>query len=433
MVERLKKILEKEIGSNKWLINYEQVKSKELFFIKDRMDMNRAKSVEHCRVTVYKEIEDAGQRFLGSSVFKAAPGMSDEEIAECIKDSIYSAGLVKNQVYSLAKPSDSQLPQIESNIDFENGMETIEKTIKLVYGIDGERTASVNSMEIFLQQKSIRVANSEGVDLAYTKPELIIELVVDCEGEKESVELYDMIKVSSFDEEFLKRKIEGDFINVEKRAIAEKVQINKEVPVVLRGAAVCEIFSYYTFKSDTLAVYKKYSQAKIGDEVQGSDIAGDKISITLKPEIKNSVDSAYVDADGVILKELPLIKDGRLLAYHGSSRYSQYCNVDITGEIPNVCIHAGSGNYDEMLKGECIEVFGFSDFQMDAVTGDFGGEIRLAVHHMADGTEKPITGGSVTGNIEDIQKGMILCAESDITGHYQHPRIIKIKGAKISF
>jgi len=432
MVERLKKILEKEAGSNKWLINYEQVKSRELFFIKDRMDMNRAKSVEHCRVTIYKEIEDAGQTYLGSSVFKAAPGMSDAEIVECIKDSLYSAGLVKNQMYSLSKPSGNKLPQIKSNIDFENGMETIDKTIKLVYGIDNERTASVNSMEIFLQQKNIRVVNSEGVDAAYAKPELIIELVVDCEGEKESVELYDMIKVSSFDEKFLRAKIEGDFINVEKRAVAHKMQIEKDVPVVLRGDAVCEIFSYYTFKSDALAVYKKYSQAKAGDEMQGSEIAGDKISITLKPEIKNSIDSAYVDADGVVLKELPLIKDGRLLAYHGSSRYSQYCNVGITGEIPNVCIHAGSGNYDEMLKGECIEVFGFSDFQMDAVTGDFGGEIRLAVHHMADGSEQPVTGGSVTGNIEDIQKNIILCSESDISGNYEHPKIIKIEGAKIS-
>ena len=85
-----------------------------------------------------------------------------------------------------------------------------------------------------------------------------------------------------------------------------------------------------------------------------------------------------------------------------------------------------------MLKGECIDVFGFSDFQMDAVTGDFGGEIRLAVHHMADGSEKPVTGGSVTGNIEDIQKNIILCSESDISGNYEHPKIIKIADGKIS-
>ena len=53
MVERLKKILKNEIKEDKWLINYEKVQSKELFFIKDKLDMNRAKNVEHCSVTVY--------------------------------------------------------------------------------------------------------------------------------------------------------------------------------------------------------------------------------------------------------------------------------------------------------------------------------------------------------------------------------------------
>lgn len=431
MVERLKKILKNEIKEDKWLINYEKVQSKELFFIKDKLDMNRAKNVEHCSVTVYKKIEEDGGEYLGSAAFKAAPGMTDEEIITGINDSLYSASLVKNPVFNLVKPTDEKMPQVKSSITFDNANDVLEKVIKLVYDLEKQHTAKVNSMEIFLQETETKIINSEGVDETFTMPELIIELVTDCKGEKEEVELYDMIEVSDFNEVMLKEKINADFKNVEQRAAAKKLEAAENVPVVLRGEAVCEIFSYYTFKSDAAVIYKKYSQMNVGDSVQSEDAKGDKVSITLLPEIPNSTASGYVDADGMKLHELPLIKDGKLLAYHGSSRYSQYCSVAATGVIPNVKIHEGSSKYSEMIKNECIEVLGFSDFQMDGITGDFGGEIRLALHHK-DGKTIPVTGGSVTGNITDVQNDMLMSEEMDITGHYQHPKAIKIKGISLS-
>ena len=430
MVERLKKILKNEIKEDKWLINYERVQSKELFFIKDKLDMNRAKDVEHCSVTVYKKITEDGKEYLGSAAFKAAPGMTDDEIIKEIKDSLYSASLVKNPVFSLVKPTDEKMPKVKSSISFDNANDVLNKVIKLVYDLEKQNEAKVNSMEIFLQENEAKIINSEGVDEAFTMPQLIIELVTDCKGEEE-VELYDMIEVSDFDEKLLKEKINSDFKNVELRAKAKKLEKAESLPVVLRGEAVCEMFSYYTFKSDAAVIYKKYSQMNVGDSVQADDAAGDKISITLMPEIPNSTASRYVDGDGMKLHELPLLKDGKLLAYHGSSRYSQYCKVEATGIIPNVKIHEGSKKFNDLISGECIEVLGFSDFQMDGITGDFGGEIRLALHHK-DGVTAPVTGGSVTGNIADVQNDMLLSEETDITGHYQHPKAIKIKGVSIS-
>ena len=431
MVERLVKILEKQIPSDKWLINYEQINSKELFFIKDKLDMNRAKSVEHCSVTLYKEIEENGEKYLGSSAFKVSPSMSADEIISCINDSVYSATLVKNKKYDLVKSSGKELPKLKSNISYENSGEILKNVVELVYSLDKQNAARVNSMEIFLQEITTKIVNSEGVDEKFCAPELIIELVVDCDGENEEVELYDMIKVSSFDEDMLRAKINADFINVERRAKAKKLSLSKNVPVVLKGEAVCEMFSYYTFKSDAVAVYKKYSNYNVDDAVQGKDIKGDKISITLMPEIPYSIESRYVDDDGVRLKELPLYKDGRLLSYHGSNRYSQYCNVKVTGVIPNILVHGGSTDYTDMIKNECLEVIGFSDFQMDTVTGDFGGEIRLAIYHK-DGEAIPVTGGSITGNIIDVQSNINLSKQMEVTGNYKHPKAIKIEGVKIS-
>lgn len=431
MVERIVKLLESKASKDKWLINYSQIDSKELFFIKDKLDMNRAKSVEHCIVTLYKEIEEDGKKLLGSAAFKVTPGMNDEEIAECIDTGLYSATLVKNPYYELVKPSDKELPPLKSNITAENSTEIIKKVIDLVYSLDKANTANVNSMEIFFELTKTKIRNSEGVNYTYSSPELIIELVVDCKGEGEEVELYDMIEVSAYDEELLKEKINADLINVERRAGAMPLKNAAGLPIVLLGEAAKEMFTYYTSKSSASFVYNKYSQLKVGDSAQGDDIKGDKISITLMPEIANSPSSKYVDSDGVRLYELPLIKDGKLLTYHGSSRYSQYCEVEVTGSIPNVKVETGSISYESMTKGECLEVISFSDFQMNGVTGDFGGEIRLAILHKG-GKKTAVTGGSITGNITDVQEDIYLSKEEDITGNYQHPKAIKFKGATIA-
>lgn len=431
MLDRLVKLLKSENTPDKWLINYEQIATKELFFIKDRLDMNRAKDVEHCRVTLYADIDEDGKKYLGSATVKLSPSMSDDEMLECIKEGAYSATLAKNPYYTLVAPSTDSVPQLKSNIDYKNGIDTLQKVIDLVYSIDKKNTADVNSMEIFLQATTTKVINSEGVNETYSLPNMTIELVVDCKGEKEEVELYDMINISSFDEKMLAEKISAVFTNAQRRAKAKALSTSGDIPILLKGEAVRELFYYYIFKANANAIYKKYSQLKVGDSIQGDNVVGDKITITLLPEIPYSIASKYIDDDGTKLKELPLYKDGKLLSYHGNNIYSQYCNVDITGDIPNVKIHEGSMEFDDMLQGDCLEVIGFSDFQIDPITGDFGGEIRLAIHH-SDGKDVPVTGGSITGNILKVHDNIYLSKQMDITGNCQHPKAVKIVGAKIS-
>ncbi len=109
--------------------------------------------------------------------------------------------------------------------------------------------------------------------------------------------------------------------------------------------------------------------------------------------------SRYIDGDGVKLHERELIKDGVLLRYHGDSRHSQYLGVNPTGVIGNVSVAGGSQVFAQFKEDPYLEIRYFSDFQMDEWTGDFGGEVRLAIYH--DGEKKiPVTGGSIVGNIQ---------------------------------
>jgi len=68
----------------------------------------------------------------------------------------------------------------------------------------------------------------------------------------------------------------------------------------------------------------------------------------------------------------------------------------------------------------------FSDFITEPLTGDFGGEFRLAYCSDPDGQRYPVTGGSVSGNIKDVQAHMYLSRETQSTKGFQGPLAIRL-------
>ena len=73
----------------------------------------------------------------------------------------------------------------------------------------------------------------------------------------------------------------------------------------------------------------------------------------------------------------------------------------------------------------------FSDFQMDAMSGHFGGEIRLA-YLIEDGKVTPVTGGSVNGSILEAQKDLTFSAERYQTARYDGPYAMRLKGVSVA-
>ena len=74
----------------------------------------------------------------------------------------------------------------------------------------------------------------------------------------------------------------------------------------------------------------------------------------------------------------------------------------------------------------------FSDFQMDAMSGHFGGGIRLAYLIEADGTVTPVTGGSVNGSILEAQRSLTFSKDRYVTASYEGPYAVRLKGVSIA-
>lgn len=411
MIERIKNIISNIDGIDTWKIIERTVKSNELFFIKKELDMNRGKDVIHITLTLYKDFEEDGKKYRGSSTINIHPTMDDEEIAEAIKDAIYAAGFVKNEYYPLAKPSNEIPSKLESRFNKDSMANWMSKLTQDIFIKDKYDNGWINSAELYLDKVRIRVVNSEGVDISYETYRGQLEFITNWkEEEREEVELYQNILFSDYDEALIPNSVDEMLKISRDKALAKPTPKLNNIPVILSGEPVKELFSYYYSKASARMVYEHMSTAKIGECIQGSDVKGDKITIILDPYLENSTASMPFDEDGFVLNKITIYEDGILKRYWGNLRFSHYLNIEPTGIIRNIVVSGGSKTLEELKKGAYLELKSFSDFQVDSLTGDFAGEIRLGWY--SDGNRIiPVTGGSISGNINEVHGEMYLSKE----------------------
>jgi PmbA protein len=431
MLEQIKKLIleQKEITGYK--ICETRVHSNELFFVKKNVDMDRAKDVLHYKVNVYIDFEENGKKFTGSSSTFLHPTMNEEEMKKAIAEAAFAARYVKNPYYPLAKPKTSYGKLPESKFAGKSFPYWMDEIAKAVYKNDIYDKGGINSCEIFLEKVETRVINSEGVDVSSVTYKGMVEFITTWKEEGEEIELYRCINCSDFDAELLASEVKNMITICREKAIARSTPNLKTFPVIFTRNAVKELFSYYTFMSKASAVYNQYSTWKIGDELQGENVKGDLVTITLDPLINNSTSSAPFDEDGVALAPVRIIDKGVLKQYLADSRYGYYLNVETTGSIGNMVVEGGSRTAKELQAEPHLMAAAFSDFSMDEVTGDFGGEIRLAWYF--DGEKSiPVTGGSITGNIYELRQELYLSKELQKDNDFEGPEMVKIMNCTVA-
>ena len=420
MIDKITKSL-RAIGVEDWKIIEKSVNSKELFFVKRTLDMNRAKKVTKYELTVYKNFKEDGKSYMGSSTVLIHPTMSQDEIRNVAEKALFAAGFVKNEPYPLAGPMKKYLRK-SSNV-----FDKLDDIVKAIFVDDTK--AWLNSTEVFLNVENVRILNSKGLDVAYDREGLEIEFVTTCKGEEE-IELYWDLKTSDFSLKNISSKVAEALKVTVDRAIAKPTPKVKDIPVIFAEDGTKEILNYYLEKSSAMNVYEHMSNAKIGDKLQGN-FRKSPITLHIDPTIKGSYFSKPFDEDGFELKKVKIIDRGTLVSYWGNLRFSHYLATTPTGNATNFTVDAGKKSVNEFRSGKYVELKTFSDFQMNTLTGDFGGEIRLGWY--CDGEKKvPITGGSVSGNIVDVQETLELSKEIVQEGNYSGPCALKIHGAKIA-
>lgn len=425
MIERIKSALAR-CGITLWRINEREEESAELFFVKKALDTRRSKDTHKYEVTVFRDVEADGQErpSRGSTSVQLISSMDDDKLDQELKGAYYAAQFAANPYFDMADPVQAPLAEEAGELAQAPLAQSAGKLARALFAPDVHEDAFVNSAEIFVCRVRCRILSSEGTDVSFVNSSVNGEFVVQCR-EPEDVEIHNQFEYRALDEGALSARVAEALAFVRDRARAQKVLKSGKYDLILSGDSVEELLSYYVARSTASAVYAKYSTWQQGEDVQG-ETQGERLALTLRALRPYSVEGIPTGAD------LPLLEDGRLLRWHGPNRFCRYLGVKPTGEYQRMSCANGAVPFAELKKGPVLWAVTFSDFQMDEMSGHFGGEIRLAYLIEADGTVTPVTGGSVNGSILEAQKDLTFSADRYLTARYDGPYAVRLKNVSIA-
>ena len=416
----------KSSGVHAWEVADTKTRGWEFYFIRHALDQNRAKEVEHINVRVFQLIEDG--KFMGSASAEIAPTATEEEARALIEGLAYRATLVKNRPYSLQPVTQAHkarreqakvdVPQIAR--DFLETMGQLPETA----------TEDVNSYEIFVSEITRRFITSQGIDVEETFPSSMIEVVVNARKEGHEIELYRNYTSGTCDAEGLKRDLSRTMRYGKDRLQTSDTPALGKADVLFTTSDACSIYEYFVQRMNAQMVYRRMSDWEIGTPI-AQDIRGDKVTVTALRALDNSSCNQAFDGEGAPIRDTVLLSESVPEHYLGNRMFSSYLGLEDSFIPSNIAVAGGSRTEEELRRGKYLEVVEFSDFQVDEMTGDIFGEIRLAYWHDGEKTV-PVSGGSLSGSMLDFVKEMYLSGETVQYDNLRIPALTLLKGVTVT-
>ncbi len=421
-MERIKRLLE-EAGISEYSVYAFWERTAELFFVKRQLDTRRIKDVEKYVVTVYRIGEKDGEKQRAATDVTVLAADSDAEIVKALKDAYFAAQFAMNPYYELPDPVQAPMQEAHGRLHEQAPEQSAGETAEALFAADCESDAFLNSAEIFVMQKRARVINSRGTDVSWTEAEVKGEYVVQAK-EPEDVELYRDFCFTDPETAALTAHVKEALMFVRDRARAQRILKSGNYDLILTDENVMMTLWFYGDRTEAAMIYPGYSTWKVGDDVQGETV-GERLNITLRA-------LAPYSKEGIPMRDRKLIENGVLRNVHGRNRFCRYLGAEPTGDYRKFsCDNAGTMSFEEMKNRSCLWAVTFSGFEMDAFSGHFAGEIRLA-YLIENGKMTPVTGGSINGIILDAQKDFTFSTDRYAEIGYDGPYAVLLKNVAVA-
>lgn len=421
----IKALLEQNSHVDDWRITETATQSYELFFVHRKLETVRATDTVTTYVTVYVNHDGA----TGDSSFPVYRSMTEEDIARKIESAVNRAKLVSNQPYTLPEGG-VECAQLPTNMKDRDVKELGRQIADAVFAADDMEGGSINACEIFIYRDTVHVTNSQGVDKTQVTHRVMVEAIPTFTTEKESVELYEDHRFTTFDPEKVTAEIAKKMQEVKARAQAVKPVTPMTVNVVLRPQEIRGLIDSIAYDLSYSAVYSQSNLHKIGDDLQ-PDARGDRLTVTMKAVVEGSERSARFDDDGLSLTDTCVIENGVVKQYFGSNRFGQYLNVEKpSGVLRCTQVAPGTLPMADMTREPCLEVVSMSGLQVELYNDYLGGEIRLAYYFDGEKTV-PVTGITMSAKLSDALKGLRLSAETEVSGPFEGPRRLLVPAVAV--
>ena len=384
----------KHSDADAWEVVSTKTRGWEFYFIRRRLDQNRAKDIEDIKVKIYKKTDDGES--MGSAVASIPPTASKNQLNALVENLIYEASLVRNRPYVLVQPSEA----LTDSTRLHSLPVMVDEYFRALDSVDETETEDLNSYELFCNHVTKRIINSNGVDISMSYPVSAAEIVINARNQEREIELYRMYRSGACDSHALTEDIHQTMKLGKDRLTAKPTpEIDGSIPVVFSTEASREIYGYFLGNLNAAYVYRKLSSFVIGEPISESS-DGDRVTLRSVRFLPNSSGNGGFDEEGSLIRDKMLLDDGIPVAYWGSRMFSQYLGLDDSFMVRNWVVDGGHHTESEIRSGDYLELVEFSDFQVDDIAGDIFGEIRLGYLHR-NGEILAVTGGSVSGDMKD--------------------------------
>ena len=416
--------LEKSPLVTDYKINLSAKESYECFYVKGKLETVRCTDTCDKIVTVYADHDG----FKGDSQFFVYASTTEEELAQLIESAAQKALLLDNKMYALPEQETGDFA-VPSNFTESSLAELAQKISEAVFEANCVENADLNSVEIFVNRHTDTVVNSRGIHKTQVRYDAMVETIPTYNGESESVELYHQYNFSSFDAEEVKKEISQKLREVKARASAIKPDFTMDCKVILNKEELENLFGSISRDLNYATVYAHAGLFHKGDAIQENP-TGDTITITMAGSLPGNVRSAAFDGDGMTLKDVTVVKDGKAVAYYGPNRFGQYLEETPTGNLRCIQVAPGSACGHCLSAAPYLEVLSMSGLQVDFFNDYIGGEVRLAHYH--DGEKLiPVTGISITGSLKQVLSSIRLSQTVGVYNGYQGPDKAILQDMKI--
>ena len=240
MIGRIQTALEK-CGISLWRINETVEETAELFFVRQRLDTRRIKDVRKYEVAVFRDVEDKR----GFTSVNLISSMEDAQIEEELKGAYYAAQFAANPSYEMVDPVKAPPAAKTGELAQAPLARSAGKMARALFAPDTHEDAFVNSAELFVSRKQVRILSSEGTDVSYTDANVNGEFVVQCR-EPEDVEIHNTFSYDELETQALSEKVEEALHFVRDRAKAQRILKSGTYDLVLSGNAVAEVMGKYS-------------------------------------------------------------------------------------------------------------------------------------------------------------------------------------------
>lgn len=426
-----------------WTIRFQHGSGAQVYLAGAAVENVRQVGRDAYEIELFNDHQVDGQRMRGSAVIPL--GIQDlDRLPAILDDGVAMARLVHNPPWSLVEPTaHPEVPLADARIlDPGDAVREARQAAEQIRELVASAGAGVrlSAAELFLSAVDEELLNSRGLEASSTSTRVLSELNLLADGDEES-EFFRQGEARRLEDLGLPRMV-AETAGHARDATRARQARTRLGPVVMTDIAADQLFSAsvlgssspYLTQTSAGAAYARLSRFEIGEPVfLGQNHTGDPFTLRSNARRPFSVLSYRFDSDGLPAQDVLIIEDGVLRARTATQRYAQYLGIPATGQPGLAEIAPGPTSMADLLVGEpsVYQVVAFSASNVDAVTGNFGMEIRLGYEIGPDGA-RPIKGGSVTGNLFEAMAAARFSSQTAQFPSFAGPRAIRFESLQVA-